>query len=151
MNYMTTTSERATSLAILLIRLMTGLILFVAGAGKALGWFGGMGMDMTVTMFRQGMNIPAWLAYTSTYVELICGFLLAIGWLTRPAALLLTINMLVATVLVGTKNFFSGGGAFPCLLMVTSLALLLTGPMRYSIDALLARKKRSIHYQTQKA
>ena len=143
MKYLTATNSSAISLAVLLLRIMTGLILFVAGAGKALGWFGGFGMDTTVQMFKSNMNISAPWAYISTYTELIGGFLLLIGWLTRPAALLLTINMIVATVLVGFKNFFMGGAAYPCLLAVTSAAILLTGPMRYSLDALMAEGRRS--------
>ena len=144
MNTMTKTNETLFSTAIFLLRLMTGLILFVAGAGKALGWFGGMGMETTVSMFKSGMNISPSLAYLSTYTELIGGFLLMIGLLTRPAALALFIKMVVATVVVGTKNFFAGGGAFPCLLAVTSLCILLTGPMSYSLDALMNRRKQFI-------
>lgn len=142
MNYLTGTNKHLLSFAVLSLRIMTGLILFVAGAGKAAGWFDGMGMSTTVSMFKSNMNISAGLAYLSTYAEFIGGFLLMAGFLTRPAALALTINMVVATVIVGPKNFFMGGAAFPCLLAVTSFAILLTGPMRYSIDAIVFNNKR---------
>jgi putative oxidoreductase len=143
MKPLTTTNNTLVSLGILLLRLMTGLILFVAGAGKVAGWFGGFGMDVTVQMFQSNMGLASHWAYISSYTEFICGGLLMIGALTRPAAFLLFINMLVAAViLVGTKNFFMGGAAYPFLLMVISLVVLLTGPMAFSIDALLSKKNK---------
>ena len=142
MKLLTSTNNNLISFSILLLRLMTGLILFVAGSGKVLGWFGGFGMNMTVQMFQSNMNIASYWAYISSYTEFICGALLIIGALTRPAAFLLFINMLVAVILVGTKNFFMGGAAYPCLLMVTSFVIMITGPMTFSIDALLTRKRK---------
>lgn len=141
MQLFTQTNKNLFNTAILLLRLMTGLILFVAGAGKVMGWFGGFGIHTTVDMFKSGMNIgPLW-AYISSYTEFIGGFLIMLGLLTRPAAFTLFINMFVATIVSGTKNFFMGGAAYPCLLMVCNLVILLTGPLLYSIDALLFHKK----------
>jgi putative oxidoreductase len=142
MKALTSTNNNLLSLGVLLLRIMSGLILFIAGAGKVAGWFGGFGMNLTVQMFQSNMGIaPTW-AYISSYTEFIGGALLILGGFTRPAAFLLFINMLVAVILVGTKNFFMGGAAYPCLLMVISFVILLTGPMKFSIDALLARKKK---------
>ena len=135
------TNQRALDVAILLLRLLTGLILFVAGAGKVLGWFGGFGMMSTVEIFRTNMHLSSFWAYLSSYTEFIGGFLIMIGLLTRFASIALLINMLVATLLVGFKNFFLGGAAYPCLLFVIFLVLVLTGPMAYSVDALLSNKK----------
>jgi len=135
------TNQRALNIAILLLRLMTGLILFVAGAGKVLGWFGGFGITSTLEIFRTNMHLSAFWAYISSYTEFIGGFLIMFGLLTRFASIALLINMLVATLLVGFKNFFMGGAAYPCLLFVIFLVFVLTGPMAYSIDALLSNKK----------
>src|SRR5436189_704121 len=104
---------------------MSGVILFVAGAGKVAGWFGGFGMNLTVQMFQSNMGINSYWAYISSYTEFIGGFLLMLGALTRPAAFLLFINMLVAVILVGMKKFFMGGAAYPCLLMVISFVIVL--------------------------
>jgi len=134
------TNQRALDVAILLLRLMSGLILFVAGAGKILGWFGGFGMTTTLELFKTNMHLSAFWAYLSSYTEFIGGFLIMIGLLTRFASIALLINMLVATLLVGFKNFFLGGAAYPCLLFVICLAFVLTGPMAYSIDAVLSNK-----------
>ena len=135
------TNQRAVDVAILLLRFMAGLILFVAGAGKVLGWFGGFGMTTTLELFKTNMHLSAFWAYLSSYTEFIGGFLIMIGLLTRFASIALLINMLVATLLVGFKNFFLGGAAYPCLLFVIFLVLVLTGPMAYSVDALLSNKK----------
>ena len=142
MKFLNETNTRLFDTAILLLRWMTGLILFVAGAGKVFGWFGGMGLKTTIDIFKTNMNIAAPWAYISCYTELIGGFLLIIGLFTRPAAFALVINMLVATVLVGPKNFFMGGAAYPCSLMVSSLVILLTGPMTFSMDAWLFNRNK---------
>lgn len=141
---LTKTNRGTISAAILLIRIMTGLILFVAGAGKVMGWFGGMGMQATLDAFKNGSHINAFWAYVSCYAEFLGGLLLMIGLFTRVAALLLFINMLVALIIVGTKNFFMGGAAYPALLMINALAILLSGPMDFSIDALLNKRNKEV-------
>jgi putative oxidoreductase len=122
------TNQRAVDVSILILRLMAGLILFVAGACKILGWFGGFGMTTTLELFKTNMHLSVFWTY------------LSIGLLTRFASIALLINMLVATLLVGFKNFFLGGAAYPCLLFVIFLVFVLTGPLAYSIDAALSTK-----------
>lgn len=137
------TNTKALSTGILLLRIMTGLILFVAGAGKVMGWYGGFGMTATLEMFKTNLQLSAFWTYISCYAEFIGGLLIIIGLLTRVAASALFINMLAATLLTGFKNFFMGGAAYPCLLMVIFLMLILSGPMEFSLDALLAKRKRT--------
>jgi putative oxidoreductase len=97
-------------------------------------------MTTTLELFKTNMHLSAFWAYLSSYTEFIGGFLIMIGLLTRFASIALLINMLVATLLVGFKNFFLGGAAYPCLLFVICLVLILTGPMAYSIDSVLSNK-----------
>jgi putative oxidoreductase len=141
MKLLVDTTTRALSTAILLLRIMAGLILFVGGAGKVMGWFGGFGMPATLEMFKTNLHLSASWTYLSSYTEFVGGFLIIIGFLTRFAAFALVINMLTATLLSGFKNFFMGGAAYPCLLFVIFLAIVLSGPMDYSIDALLVKRK----------
>jgi putative oxidoreductase len=51
-----------------------------------------------VIAFFQSLNkpLPGISAYVSLYAQFGCGILLVVGWLTRPAALVLTINFSVA-------------------------------------------------------
>jgi putative oxidoreductase len=144
MKLLTQTNNTLLNLSILLLRCMTGVILFAAGAGKALSWFGGFGMKMTIQYYgMSGISKP--LAYLSAYTEFIGGFLLIIGLLTRPAAFAIMINMIVATVLTMPKGFLAGGAAYPFSLTVNAIIILLTGPMAYSIDALLNRNAKLVN------
>jgi len=137
------TNTKVMSIAILLLRIMAGLILFVAGAGKVLGWFGGMGINATLDIFKTSMHLSSFWTYVSCYTEFVGGLLIIFGLFTRVAAFALFINMLVATLFVGFKNFFMGGAAYPCLLMIIFLVLILSGPMEYSLDTFLSRKRRT--------
>lgn len=142
MKLLTQTNTALLSVGLLLLRWVAGVIIFVAGGGKLFGWFGGIGIQTTLKMFKAEMDIPAVLIYLSCYTELIGGLFLVVGFLTRPAAFALVINMLVATISMGTKNFFMGGGAYPFSLMISFLLILLAGPMAYSIDAWLMKKNK---------
>lgn len=144
MKLLTCTNATLLNISLLLLRLAVGIILFIAGAGKVLGWFGGMGMEATINIFVSQMGIHPILAYLSCYAEFIGGFLLIVGLLTRPAAFAITINMLVATI-VTLPNGFMTGASYPFSMMVSSLVILLAGPMGYSLDALmLSGVKKSV-------
>lgn len=136
MKQLTETNAKLLNLGILLLRCTLGAILFGAGAGKVFKWFGGFGLAMTMQGYRS-MGIPDFLAYLSIYTELIGGLLLILGFLTRPVAFAVLINMIVATIVMLPKGFIIGMAAYPFSLMVSSLVLLLTGPMAYSIDSWL--------------
>lgn len=140
MKVLTQTNARLLNISLLLLRCTVGIILFVAGAGKVFGWFGGFGLEATVGYFSTS-GISAFWAYVSSYTEMIGGFLLIIGLLTRAAAFALFINMAVAVIVTGTKDFFAGGAAYPFSLTISSLVILLAGPMAYSVDALLSGGK----------
>ena len=138
MKLLTGTNATLLDISLLLLRLAVGIILFAAGAGKVFGWFGGQGIDATIDIFVTKMGIHPVLAYLSCYTEFIGGFLLIIGFFTRPAAFAITINMLVATF-VTLPNGFLVGASYPFSMMVSSLVILLAGPMAYSLDAWLLR------------
>ncbi len=142
MKILTQTNNNLHSISILLLRLTIGIILFVAGAGKVMGWFGGMGLETTIGIFTSKMHIPAFLAYLSCFTEFIGGFLLITGLLTRPAAVAVFINMLVATIVMAPNGFLKGGAAYPLTLTIISLVILLSGPMVYSLDAWIFRVKK---------
>jgi putative oxidoreductase len=96
------------------------------------------------------MNVPAptLAAWCAALAEFVGGALLAVGLLTRPAALALTINMAVAAFVAHASApwFMSGQGPAkePALLfLMPFIALLLTGPGRFSIDRAIAGAGRS--------
>ena len=132
------TNARVLSLCLFLLRGTVGVVLFMTGAGKVFGWFGGFGMAATLEFYaKSGFGAP--LAYLSIYTELIGGVLLVLGLLTRPAAFAVMINMLVATISMWPRGFIVGGAAFPFSFLVSAIIILLAGPMAYSVDAWLMR------------
>jgi putative oxidoreductase len=128
------------SLGLLFLRCNIGILLFMAGAGKLFGWFGGYGMEATIEGFSK-IGIPAVLTYMSTYTELLGGILLTIGLLTRPVAFAVMINMIVATIVTLPSGFMGPTGAqTPFMFLVIDIVILLAGPMTFSLDRLLVRK-----------
>jgi putative oxidoreductase len=85
-----------------------------------------------------GFPIAGAFAVASALSESIGAFLLAVGLFTRPAAAVLAIDMAVAVY-----NEISGGDSFelPALYFIGAVALMITGPGRYALDAL--RRRRS--------
>jgi len=133
----TETTSNLLNICLLLIRCNIGVILFVIGSGKVLGWFGGKGMEITANVFVTKQGFTPLLAYMSSYTEFLGGLLLMIGLFTRPAAFVVMINMSVAAIVMLPKGFFMGGAAYPFTLFVFSIIILLAGPMKFSLDSLL--------------
>jgi putative oxidoreductase len=130
-------SPSLTSLSFLFLRCTIGILLFIAGAGKLTGWFGGYGLQATIAGYGK-MGFSATLAWLSILTELIGGLLLALGLFTRPAAFAVMINMLVATIVMLPNGFMGPMGAqSPFIFLMVDIAILLAGPMDYSLDNLL--------------
>ena len=128
----------------LVVRLSVGIEFFGSGLGK-LGKLPGL-----VDYFRSlGIPAPEIQAPFVASVEFLCGALLVAGLLTRPAALMLCGVMVVAIVTAaapehhiaatwrGLLEFFY----LPewCLLLLLGW-LVLAGPGRASLDALIGRR-----------
>jgi len=122
-----------------LLRITLGLVLFLHGAQKGLGLFGGGGWSATVTAMS-GRGMPALIAHLVIIGELFGGLALLAGFLTRIAAGGNAIIMGGAVFLVHWKaGFFARGGGFefPFVLMMLSIYFVLQGAGRWSVDALL--------------
>ncbi|MDR3667932.1 MAG: DoxX family protein [Ignavibacteriaceae bacterium] len=124
------------NICILLLRLCVGVILFVAGSGKVMGWFGGFGIQTTLYYFVTKQGFSVLLTYMSAYTEFIGGFLLVLGLLTRPAAFAVMINMTVAGIVSIPRGFVTGA-AYPFSLFVSAIIILIAGPMLFSLDSLI--------------
>ena len=125
------------SSGLLLLRIVIGLTLFGHGAQKLFGWWGGPGQAGTRGWLgSMGFRMPGVLALMVGLSE-GSGLLLALGFLTPLASLLITSGMIVAIVSVHwSKGFWSGNGGyeFNLALIAGAVALAATGPGRYSID-----------------
>lgn len=129
-------------LAVFLLRLAAGSILFMTGAGKVLGWFGGSGLRVTISRIADSNGFPHAFVYLSCFTEFLGGMLIILGLFFRPAAIAVAINMLVATTVIWHRGFLHGGADFPFLLLVVSLTLLIQGSGRISLDHWIAGKRR---------
>lgn len=127
---------RLAGLAPLAVRIIVGIIMFAHGLQKLQGGPSGFGQGLA------GMDVPApeLMAYVVTFVELVGGALLIVGLLSRLAALLLTIDLVVAILLVKLNVGLiapqgSGAGAELDLALIAGfLVILLAGPGRFSLD-----------------
>lgn len=137
---LTVSDSTLLDLSLLFMRISVGVILFVVGSGKVMGWFGGYGMQTTLFYFVTKQGFSVFLTYMSAYTEFIGGFLLIIGLLTRPSAFAVTINMTVAGITSLPRGFITGA-AFPFSLMVSAIIILLAGPRLFSLDSLIFGNK----------
>jgi putative oxidoreductase len=128
--------------AALALRVPVGIIFAAHGAQKLFGWFGGYGLDGTGQFFGSiGLNPGYLMALLAGLAEFIGGLALVAGVLVRPAATALAFTMLVAIFAVHfSKGFFmsSGGYEYALALFAASVALLLSGGGRLSVDRALS-------------
>ncbi|MET0168473.1 MAG: DoxX family protein [Vicinamibacterales bacterium] len=78
-----------------------------------------------------GFPVPGAFAVMSALSESIGAVLMAMGWLTRWAALALVIDMSVALFNEGSKG---DPIELPALYLVGALTLMITGPGRFALD-----------------
>src|SRR3954470_20018255 len=125
---------------LLLLRLVFGGFLFAHGAQKLFGWFGGPGLTGTAGFFGAHLRLrPAsFWALIGGLSETGGGLLVVLGLLTPLGAAALVAAMLMA-VNVHWPRFFAqnGGYEYPLLILLSALAVDLTGPGAYSLDAQL--------------
>jgi putative oxidoreductase len=102
--------------------------------------------DFASTLQPLPIPFPGVAAYLCKTTEFIGGILLVIGFLRRPAALLIAIDMTVATF-VFHKGLLLRNGMTTFTLLLCCLTIFLLGPDRFSLDRAVAsqlEKKRSV-------
>ncbi|WP_337587592.1 DoxX family protein [Halomonas huangheensis] len=118
-----------------------GLLLMPHGAQKLFGWFGGYGISGTGQFFADTLGMhPGWLfALLAGLVEFFAGAALALGLLTRLAALGVVVLMSVAlSVHIPNGLFWTNGGIeYPLMWGLVALAFVIGGGGRYSLDSRL--------------
>lgn len=134
-----------------LLRLALGVVFFAHGAGKMLGWWGGVGFSATMGFFTHYMHIPSPFAFLAICAEFFGGLGLIVGFLTRIAAFGLLCDMLVALFLVHIHNGFfmnwqgtkhAEGFEFHILALAMLVVVLVRGAGAISIDRLIGGKPR---------
>lgn len=135
---------------LLVLRLGLGLMILPHGAQKALGWFGGYGLDGTMGYFTDTLGIPFILGLLAIVAEFLGGFALLGGFFTRVAAVGVGTTLVVAAWTVHLQHGFfmnwygnqAGEGIeFFLLGVAMAAALAIGGGGRYSVDGWLVRKE----------
>lgn len=117
-----------------LLRIVSGLLFIHPGGMKLLGWFGGMpaGVELTPRLVTAG------------WIEMVCGTLIMLGLLTRPAAFLASGEMAFAYFIAHFPHGFwpiQNHGEPAVLFCFIFLFFAANGAGPLSVDAWLARKR----------
>ena len=131
--------SKRTDAALAILRMVVGAI-FIAHGAQKLFVFGFAGVSGAFG--QMGIPFPGLMGPFIALIEFFGGLALVIGLLTRLASLGLAFNMLGAITLVHLKaGFFNPAGVeFPLALVGMTLALVLAGAGRFSVDALIANR-----------
>jgi putative oxidoreductase len=115
--------DRLQPLAVLVLRIVLGVIMIGHGYSKA---FGGLPHHV---QFVSSLGLPGWLAYVSAVTEFFGGILVITGLLTRCVSLAILIDLGVAIAKVHWKNGLLGNGGyqFPLALAAIAFALVFFG------------------------
>lgn len=121
------------NLAMLILRLGVGVLLFPHGYSKLVNF---------AARKENFMNFMGLGSTTSLVLiiiaEVVCGVLIIIGLFTRYAVIPPLIGMLVVVFMVNSGDVF-GKGETSALFAIGCLVLLLVGPGKISMDAVLKK------------
>ncbi|SDG11246.1 DoxX family protein [Phytopseudomonas seleniipraecipitans] len=125
-----------------ILRVLVGIIFVAHGSQKLFGWFGGYGLEGVAQWMESIGLAPGYLmALMAGSAEFFGGLALIVGLLVRPAAVALTFTLVVAIFSVHISNglFMADNGyEFALALMAATLALLVEGAGRLSLDKRIA-------------
>ena len=135
--------------AMLIIRLVLGIVFFAHGAQNMLGWFGGYGFHGTMGFFTNVMHIPAAFAFLAIIAEFFGALGLITGFLGRLAAFGIFAVMAVAVLMIHAHAgfFMNWNGVTPpvegyeyhLLAMAMALAVMIKGSGSLSVDRMLSK------------
>jgi putative oxidoreductase len=123
----------------LVLRVALAVLLLFHGISKVIGGVGFVSGALTK------MGLPASFGYLVYIGEVVAPLMILLGIWTRAAALVVVINMIVAVLLVHTKQFFTmsptGGWALELqgLYFITAIVVALQGAGRYSVGGLTGK------------
>jgi putative oxidoreductase len=123
----------------LVLRVLLAVLILFHGVSKLIG-----GVGMIGGMLAKA-GLPAGLGYLVYIGEVLAPLLILVGLFTRAAALVIVVNMIVALLLVHTKQFFTlnqtGGWALELqgMYLGSAVAIALLGAGRYSLGGIGGR------------
>ena len=133
--YQATSYSTAADTGLLILRLGLGLLMMVHGWSKLIGF------NEKAPNFHDFMGLGGEISLGLTvFAEFFCSLLLVIGLGTQLVLLPLIIVAIVIVFDVKAGNEL-GDKELPLLYLVGYVAVLLTGPGKFSIDYFIRRKK----------
>ena len=130
--------DRYRDLAPLLLRLFVAFVLIYGTADNVFST--ARMLEFRDFLAANGFPYPLACAYLSAYGQFGTGILLLLGLFTRPAAAVVVVNFVVALLTVHVGQPFNANIA-PLAMLVGGLFFVLYGAPRYSLDAVLARRR----------
>ncbi|HEX8618207.1 MAG TPA: DoxX family protein [Thermoanaerobaculia bacterium] len=123
--------EQRKEYGLFFIRLIIGGHLVYGVADNIVSW----ARMMEFHDFLAKLNVPFPLvaAHVSVYAQAICGLLFIIGFLFRPAALVMVINFICA-LLIAHRTGGYAPAALAWIMLFISLGFLFHGPGKPSVD-----------------
>ena len=89
---------------------------------------------------------PLLMVYIGKGLELVTGALVAVGLFTRAAALVMAVNMFVVCFKIATGKFYYED-QHPFLFGLVGLIFFFIGPVLWSLDQLISKKRRNGYTQ----
>lgn len=130
-------SFSSSGLAVLVLRVMVGVVFVYHGGQKLFGVFGGPGVKGFSGYLKSlGIPFPEVNAYMAGGAEFFCGLALIAGLWARLAAIPLIFTMIVAIAVATGKNGFnivSGGFEYNLVLIVALTAIFLQNADEWSV------------------
>jgi putative oxidoreductase len=125
-------------LALLILRVVVGLLFIGHGTQKLFGWWGGHGLGGTAGFFESiGLRPGRLHATAAGLAETVGGLLIALGLVMPVGAALLTGVLVAAVLTVHIKNGIwnsDSGYEYHLVLVAALFALSAIGPAEWSLD-----------------
>jgi putative oxidoreductase len=128
--------DRVADIGLLILRIVFGGLLAVAGLQKLTPWFGGSGLSASGVMFEQiGYQPGVLFAATAGVLEVLGGLLLLLGLFTPLASAIVLGVMINAVSATWSGGLFGQQGYQMALLYATvGAAFAFTGPGALALD-----------------
>jgi putative oxidoreductase len=132
-------SDNAFNMGMLLMRIIFGVLMMHHGYDKLVHYNEILNPADPKDQFLNfmGLGVAASLSLC-IFAEFFCSLFIILGLFTRPAAVALVINALVALILRHNSDFL-GYGQTISLYLGAFLTLLIMGPGKISVDGMIAK------------
>lgn len=134
--------DKYRSYGLLNLRVGIGLLFIIHGYPKIMGgpvfWtqIGGAMGTIGITF------LPAFWGFMAAFSEFFGGILLVVGFMVRPASLLLAFTMVMAALHHITAGDPFGHTAHPIKALLIFIALALCGPGKYAVDNIFRKQEK---------